>query len=91
MKSADLRQGDIIAAELAGQTACFHIRRISRSWWRRKRPFLIVRPIYTNALSGLLIERTKLWCEPEVIDETLKLDGAFVFRDGKRIDAGDVS
>lgn len=87
----DLKEGDVIAAESHMGLGCFRILKISRSWFRRRRPFLVMRTIYVG-YKGLTMDLRqdltgkKLWCSAEEIDGTLNLPKAFVQRDGKQVE-----
>lgn len=90
MTHKDLKEGDIIAAENMGRMACFRVMKISRSWFRSRKPFLVMSTIYVGYKGFTMDLRqdlmgTKMWCSAEEIDGTLNLPRAFVQRDGKQV------
>lgn len=101
MTHKDLREGDILAVEIAsvepwGNTvrfACFQVVKVSRSWLRWRRPYLLIRAVRTGyrPITRFIfigdLTGTKMWCSGKQIDETLQLPSAFVRRGRKTLEA----
>jgi hypothetical protein len=87
----DLKEGDIICDRTVWGSVRYRVLKISRSWFRRRRAFLVSQYAHDNLVHWRDVpEGTKLWCSAEEIDGTLNLPRAFVQRDGKQVEREDV-